>query len=61
MAGRAVQGRTTAGGLVQDLPYQSYALCCGDGSVWGDGITPVDCALGATRSWCTAMLCTSFP
>lgn len=30
---------------LQDFVYQSYELCCGTGDVWGDGVTPVECAI----------------
>lgn len=48
---RTVQGRTY--GPVQDFAYQSYNICCGDGSAWGDGVTPVECSIGA-RWWLAA-------
>jgi pimeloyl-ACP methyl ester carboxylesterase len=35
IAGQAVQGRRGT------LAYESYRLTCGQGDVWGDGITPV--------------------
>jgi pimeloyl-ACP methyl ester carboxylesterase len=35
IAGQAVQGRKGT------LTYESYRLTCGQGDVWGDGITPV--------------------
>ena len=43
---KAVQGRAWLGNVVQDLTWQSYAICCGRGDAWGDGIIPVECALG---------------
>eukprot|EP00775_Hariotina_reticulata_P011086 gene11086-11241_t len=42
---RTVQGKSWLGGAVQDFAWQSYNICCGDGSVWGDGVTPLECAL----------------
>ena len=44
IAGNAVQGSSCYG--LKDIPYQSYQLCANDGLLWGDGITPVSCALG---------------
>jgi len=32
---KTVQGRAWLGGAVQDFAWQSYNICCGDGSVWG--------------------------
>jgi hypothetical protein len=52
VASKTVQGKAWAGGAVQDFAYQSYNICCGKGDVWGDGVTPVECALaldGATH------------
>lgn len=43
VAGRAVRGSTK--GVLRDFAYQSYELCCGSGEVWGDGVTPEECAL----------------
>eukprot|EP00210_Caulerpa_lentillifera_P002741 g2620.t1 len=46
VAGKAVKGKSYLGGLIKDFAYQSYELCCSSGDVWGDGVTPVDSALG---------------
>ena len=46
IAGRAVQGQTFLGGSLKDFTYQSYELCSSNGRDWGDGVTPVDCAIG---------------
>ncbi|CAG9467541.1 unnamed protein product [Pedinophyceae sp. YPF-701] len=46
VAGRTVRGEVKLGGFYKDLPYQSYELCTGSGDAWGDGVTPVECALG---------------
>jgi hypothetical protein len=43
---KTVQGKSWLGGTVQDFAYQSYNICIGDGSAWGDGVTPLECALG---------------
>lgn len=45
VAGRATQGRRYLGNLVKDFTYQSYELCSLNGEDWGDGITPVQCAV----------------
>ncbi|CAM9982542.1 unnamed protein product [Ectocarpus sp. 8 AP-2014] len=52
IGGSALEGRSTFGGMFKDLVYQSYELCCGDGSGTGDGITPLKSAFdmaGAKR------------
>jgi hypothetical protein len=41
-----VPGKTYLGGVVQDFAYQSYNICCGRGDVMGDGVTPLECAIG---------------
>ncbi|KAI5072576.1 hypothetical protein GOP47_0012682 [Adiantum capillus-veneris] len=46
VAGKFVQGDSQYGGLWKDFAWQSYELCCGRGDVWGDGVIPVDCAIG---------------
>lgn len=46
MGSKTVQGKAYLGGTVQDFAYQSYNICTGDGSAWGDGVTPLECALG---------------
>ena len=49
---RAVRGGRVLGGLVRDWAGSSYELCGyedeggEEGGVWGDGITPVESALG---------------
>lgn len=43
---KTVQGKAWLNGSVQDFAYQSYNICCGKGDVWGDGVTPLECALG---------------
>lgn len=43
IAGRSKKGERN---LFPDFTYQSYELCAGNGEVWGDGVIPVDCALG---------------
>lgn len=42
---KTVQGKSWLNGAVQDFAYQSYNICIGDGSAWGDGVTPLECAL----------------
>ncbi|CAN0238126.1 unnamed protein product, partial [Laminaria digitata] len=52
IGGAALRGHSTFGGLLKDLVYQSYELCCGDGTGMGDGITPLESAFdmaGAKR------------
>lgn len=46
LAGRAVQGNSYLGGIIKDFTYQSYELCSSNGKDWGDGVTPVKCAIG---------------
>ncbi|MCO5570305.1 hypothetical protein L7F22_024023 [Adiantum nelumboides] len=46
VAGKFVQGEAQYGGLWKDFAWQSYELCCGKGDVWGDGVIPLDCAIG---------------
>ncbi|CAM9217953.1 unnamed protein product [Pylaiella littoralis] len=46
IGGAALQGQSIFRGLYKDLVYQSYELCCGDGSGMGDGITPLTSAFG---------------
>ena len=42
IAGHAIQGdRGWRKGWTANLAYNSYSLTCGEGSAWGDGITPV--------------------
>jgi hypothetical protein len=51
---KTVQGKAWLNNSVQDFAYQSYNICCGKGDVWGDGVTPLECALGETgkaTSW----------
>ncbi len=43
---KTVQGKAYLNNRVQDFAYQSYNICCGKGDVWGDGVTPLECALG---------------
>lgn len=43
---KTVQGKAWLNNTVQDFAYQSYNICCGKGDVWGDGVTPLECALG---------------
>jgi hypothetical protein len=43
---KTVQGKSWLNGTVQDFAFQSYNICIGDGNAWGDGVTPLDCALG---------------
>lgn len=43
---KTVQGKAWLNNSVQDFAYQSYNICCGKGDVWGDGVTPLECALG---------------
>jgi len=41
-----VRGRELVPGTnLGDFAFESYKLCAGDGTVDGDGVTPVDCAL----------------
>ncbi|KAF6260349.1 hypothetical protein COO60DRAFT_1700352 [Scenedesmus sp. NREL 46B-D3] len=42
---KTVQGKSWLNGSVQDFAYQSYNICIGDGNAWGDGVTPLECAL----------------
>lgn len=42
---KTVQGKAWLNNSVQDFAYQSYNICCGKGDVWGDGVTPLECAL----------------
>lgn len=54
---KTVQGKAWLNNTVQDFAYQSYNICCGKGEVWGDGVTPLECALGECRvaarcTWC---------
>ncbi|CAM9445784.1 unnamed protein product [Discosporangium mesarthrocarpum] len=46
VGGSVLRGRAMWGGLVKDLVYTSYELCCGDGTGIGDGITPLESAFG---------------
>lgn len=46
IAGKFVQGEAQLAGLWKDFAWQSYELCCGKGDVWGDGVIPLECALG---------------
>lgn len=55
---KTIQGKAWMGGYVQDFAYQSYVICCGDGAVWGDGVTPVQCALGKCYQLITYVLVT---
>lgn len=41
VAGKAIFGQRRLGTW---FAYNSYALTCGDGNVWGDGITPITAA-----------------
>lgn len=45
IAGKSKKGERN---LFPDFTYQSYELCAEKGDVWGDGVIPVDCALGLT-------------
>lgn len=49
MGSNTVPGKTYLGGVVQDFAYQSYNICCGRGDVMGDGVTPLECAIGESR------------
>ncbi|KAF8073174.1 SPL4 [Scenedesmus sp. PABB004] len=42
---KTVQGKPWLGGATGDFAYQSYKICSGEGSAWGDGVTPLSCAL----------------
>lgn len=46
IAGKFAKGEAQFGGLWKDFAWQSYELCCGKGDVWGDGVIPLDCAIG---------------
>lgn len=43
IAGKAIYGKPK-GSLGNWFTYQSYKLTCGQGTCWGDGVTPVDAA-----------------
>jgi hypothetical protein len=51
--GRAMRG-AFPGTLAEMAAYQSYRLVCGDGTVWGDGVVPVESGQldGATNYVC---------
>ncbi|MGQ9896790.1 MAG: esterase/lipase family protein [Acidobacteriota bacterium] len=51
--GRAIRG-AFPGTLAEMAAYQSYRLVCGDGTVWGDGVVPVESGQldGATNYIC---------
>lgn len=46
IAGNLVKGESRFGGFWKDFAWQSYELCCGKGDVWGDGVIPLECAIG---------------
>ena len=46
---KTVAGKAYLGDRVQDFTYMSYMICCGKGGVWGDGVTPLECALGELK------------
>ena len=49
VAGKRCTGKTSLGGLWKDFAYLSYEMTCGDGTVWGDGVTPVQVRTGCGR------------
>ena len=46
MGSKTVKGKAWLDNRIQDFTYLSYMICCNKGDVWGDGVTPLECALG---------------